>query len=82
MSYIIPTRPSAAEREMIRAAARKRGMSVSRFMVEAACKLARDEKRTFASLEIDSDYRMPPEASENPNSFIRARVKAKHAIHR
>jgi hypothetical protein len=65
MSYIIPTRPSAAERDLIRAAARKRGLSVSRFMVEAAGKIATEGKRSFASLEIDSDYRMPAEAAEN-----------------
>ena len=82
MSYIIPTRPSAAERELIRAAARRRGMSVSRFMVEAACKMAAEGKRTFASLEIDSDYRMPSDAAENPKNFIRAKLKAKHAVHR
>lgn len=82
MSYIIPTRPSAEERELIRAAARKRGLSVSRFMVEAACKMAAEGKRTFASLEIDSEYRMPLEASRNPKAFIQAKAKAKHAVHR
>src|SRR5437764_4010609 len=81
MSYIIPTRPSAPERDLIRAAARKRGISVSRFMVEAAYKMATEGKRTFASLEIDSKYRMPAEASENPKDFIRAKVRAKHAVH-
>jgi hypothetical protein len=57
-------------------------MSISRFMVEAACKMAAEGKRTFASLEIDSDYRMPREASENAKDFIRGKVKAKHAVHR
>jgi uncharacterized protein (DUF1778 family) len=81
MPYIIATRPTAAEREIIRSAAKKRGLPISRFMIEAACKAAAQVPRRFASLDIDPDYRMPKEASENPKRFIRKKQKAKCAIH-
>ena len=84
MSYIIATRPSPAEREQIRAAARKRGVPISRFMIDAACKAAAamNMARTFASLEIDPTFRMAAEASRAPKRFIRQRIRRKHAIHR
>ncbi len=82
MSYIIATRPSAREREIIRSAARRRGVPLSRFMIDAACKAAAELPRQAASLRIDPDYRMPLEASRNPKDFIARKLKAKGAIHR
>ena len=82
MPYVIATRPTAAERELIRTAARKRGLPISRFMIDAACRAAGEAERRFASLEIDPDYRMPAETSRAPKEFIRQKVKAKHAAHR
>jgi uncharacterized protein (DUF1778 family) len=82
MSYVIATRPSTREREIIRAAARRRGVPLSRFMIDAACKAAAQFPRQAASLRIDPDYRMPLEASRNPKDFITRKLKAKGAIHR
>jgi uncharacterized protein (DUF1778 family) len=82
MSYIIATRPTARERELIRSAARRRGVPLSRFMIDAACKAAAELPRQAASLRIEPDYRMPLAASRNPKEFIARKLKAKSAIHR
>jgi uncharacterized protein (DUF1778 family) len=75
MSRIIFIRVAAAELQIIRNAARKRGLSIPRFIIEAACKAATQVNRNFASLHIDPDYRMPQEASRSRKSFIRQRIK-------
>lgn len=82
MSYIIATRPTAKEREIIRSAARRRGMPISRFMINSACKAAAELPRECASLRIDPDYRMPLAASQRPKEFIRRKLEAKRAVHR
>ena len=82
MSYIIATRPTSRERELIRSAARRRGIPLSRFMIDAACKAAAELPRKAASLGIDPDYRMPVEAARNPKDFITRKLKAKRAVHR
>ena len=82
MSYVIATRPTAKERELIRSAARRRGVPLSRFMIDAACKAAAELPRQAASLRIDPDYRMPLEASRHPKEFIARKLKTKRAIHR
>ena len=51
-------------------------------MIDAACKAAAELPRSFASLEIDPDYRMPQEASVSPKEFIRRKLERKGAVHR
>ena len=82
MPYIIATRPTAREREIIRSAARRRGMPISRFMIDSACRAAAELPRESASLRIDPDYRMSQKASRNPKQFIRGKLKAKRAVYR
>jgi uncharacterized protein (DUF1778 family) len=75
MLRLISLRVSAAELRIIQDAARKRGLSVAGFVISAACKVAAQEFRRFASLDIDAEYRVPLGASREQKAFIRKKIK-------
>jgi hypothetical protein len=57
-------------------------MSLAAFLREAGREKAVQGKQRAACLDYADDITLSPEAERHPKAFIRARLKARHGLHR
>ena len=77
MSQTTTIRMKAAEKQALQRAARLRGKSLTRFLIESAKEAAQSSAR-FAFLDYPDEVALSHQAEQDPRAYIRRKIHARN----